>query len=568
MKAHPTIEVLVVAQPRAGFSGGGRSPDDPGGLGAVAAYWSSMPHVHVDRRAELPEDLGGVHVLVTEGGDLDEPALSAVERFVRAGGGWLAFVDEHEVDERDLRLPPLFGAQPAAPLPATEVWVRLARPADPLVVRLPAEIYMPGPFRAFDDAVAGDVEVVAHADWQHRRLPVLVRRAVGDGQAACTTLRGLERPDVQQLLHRVLRALAGQGLEPAPLRVGLLGYPPSVGRVHGEGIGATPGLELRVVADLDGERRAQAERDFPGIQVLASGEGIAADPEVDLVVVNTPPDSHARLALQMLAAGKHVVCEKPLALTTRETDAMAAEATARGLHLGCHQNRRWDVDYRAIRTARDEGLLGDLFHLETFVGGFVHPCGRWHSHAPISGGTAYDWGAHYLDWIVSLIPDRIVGVTGAAHKRVWLDVTNADQERIGIRFAGGQEAEFLHSDIAAVRKPKWYVLGTAGAIVGNWRDETSYEPDPLVYYHRHDYPATEVPPDLRLYRRHASGQLLAQDLAVPTREPHGFHRNLADHLLTGEPLVAPLEDSMKVVAILEAAARSAGRGGAVEAIDG
>ena len=564
MKAHPPIKVLVVpARPGFGPQGGGRSPDDPGGLGAAAAYWSSMPHVHVDWRAELPEDLGGADVVVTGGGDLDEPALSAVERFVRAGGGWLAFVDE-----REDRLPSLLGVQPDPLLPATEVRVRLASPADSLVVRVPDEIYIPGLSRAFDEAVAGDVEVVARADWQYRRLPVLVRRAAGDGQAACTTLGGLESLDVQQLLYRVLRALAGQALEPAPLRVGLLGYPPSVGRVHGDGVSATPGLELRVVADLDGERRAQAERDYPEIQVLASGEGIASHPEVDLVIVTTPPDSHARLALRMLAAGKHVICEKPLALTTAETDAMATEATARGLHLGCHQNRRWDVDYRAIRGARDEGLLGDLFHLETFVGGFSHPCGQWHSHAPVSGGTAHDWGAHYLDWIVGLIPERIVGVTGTAHKRVWHDVTNADQERIGIRFAGGQEAEFLHSDIAAVRKPKWYVLGTAGAIVGNWRDEISYEPDPVAYYHRHDYPATEVPPDLRLYRRHASGQLLAQELAVPTREPHGFHRNLADHLLTGEPLVAPLEDSMKVVAILEAAARSAARGGAVEAIDG
>jgi predicted dehydrogenase len=564
MKAHPPINVLIApARPGFGSQGGGRSPDDPGRLGAVAVYWSSMPHVRVDWRAELPEDLGGAHVVVTDGGDLDEPGLSAVERFVRAGGGWLAFVDGREDG-----LPSLFGVQPAAPLPTTEVRVRLARPADPLVVRLPDEIYIRGPFRAFDETVAGDVEVVACADWQYRRLPVLVRRAVGGGSVACTTLGGLDHPGVLQLLYRVVRALAGRPLEPAPLRVGLVGYPPSVGRVHGEGIGATPGLELRFVADLDHARLEEAGREFPGVQVDASGEGIAAHPEVDLVVVATPPDSHARLALRMLDAGKHVICEKPLALGRREAEAMAAAADARGLHLGCHQNRRWDVDYRAIRQARDEGLLGDLFFMETFVGGFAHPCGRWHSHAPISGGTTFDWGAHYLDWIVSLIPDRVVGVTGTSHKRVWHDVTNADQERIGIRFAGGQEAEFLHSDIAAVRKPKWYVLGTAGAIVGNWRDETSYEPDPVVYYHRHDYPATEVPPDLTLYRPHRSGQVLAQELALPPRDAHGFHRNLADHLLTGEPLTAPLEDSMKVVAILEAAARSASRGGLVEAIDG
>ena len=128
--------------------------------------------------------------------------------------------------------------------------------------------------------------------------------------------------------------------------------------------------------------------------------------------------------------------------------------------------------------------------------GFEHPCGYWHSHDTISGGTTYDWGGHYLDWVVSLIPDRVTSVIGTRQDRVWHDVTNADQERIQIRFAGGQEADFIHSDIAAVRKPKWYLLGTEGAIIGHWRDVTAYETDPVLYYHRHDIPATEMPAGL------------------------------------------------------------------------
>jgi hypothetical protein len=112
--------------------------------------------------------------------------------------------------------------------------------------------------------------------------------------------------------------------------------------------------------------------------------------------------------------------------------------------------------------------------------------------------VAYDWGGHYLDWIVGLIPERIKTVICTRHKRVWHDVTNADQERIQIRFAGGQEAEFIHSDIAALRKPKWYLLGTEGAIIGYWKDVVEYEMDPVVYFEQHDIPATEMPADLTL----------------------------------------------------------------------
>ena len=268
-----------------------------------------------------------------------------------------------------------------------------------------------------------------------------------------------------------------------------------------------------------------------------------------------------------MAAGKHVVCEKPLALTRQETDAMVAAADKQRVHLSCHQNRRFDVDYLAIKQALDDGLIGDLFYLETFVGGFEHPCGYWHSHAPVAGGTAYDWGGHYIDWVVSFMPERVTAVTGTRHKRVWHDVTNADQERVQIRFAGGQEAEFMHSDIAAIRKPKWYLLGTEGAIIGRWRDIAVYELDPVLYFHEHQIPRTEMTPDLTLYRRHHSGQIVEQKLAMPARQDFLFHRNLADHLLTGEPLIAPLEQSVRVVAILEAAAKSAANGGTAEALD-
>jgi predicted dehydrogenase len=266
----------------------------------------------------------------------------------------------------------------------------------------------------------------------------------------------------------------------------------------------------------------------------------------------------------MMAAGKHVVCEKPLALNTGETDALVQSAARHGVHLSCHQNRRFDLDYLIIRNALDQGLIGEPFYLETFVGSFSHPCGYWHSHAAVSGGTAYDWGAHYLDWIVSLFPDPIATVVGTRHKRVWHDVTNADQERIQIRFQSGQEAEFIHSDIAAARKPKWYLLGTQGAIVGRWQDVTVYDPDPDIYFTQHDIPATEMTPDIAIYRRQRQGQMDVIQPEIPAREPYAYHRNLADHLLTGEPLATPLNDSVKVVAILEAAARSMANGGSVE----
>jgi predicted dehydrogenase len=362
---------------------------------------------------------------------------------------------------------------------------------------------------------------------------------------------------VSQLIYRLLRTWRGAAPNPATtLGIGILGYAPSVGLTHGLAAEHVPGLKLVAACDLSAERLSQADRDFQGISLYESDARLAEDALVDIVIVATPPDLHAAHCQQMMRAGKHVLCEKPLALSSQETRSMISTAKEYGVHLSCHQNRRWDTDYLAIRECVESGRIGELFHLETFVGGFHHPCGYWHSHRAVSGGTSFDWGAHYLDWIVSLLPIPIEAVMGSRHKRVWHDVTNGDQERIQIRFANGQEADFIHSDIAAVRKPKWYLLGTKGAILGDWQDITAYHSDPVYYFQKDDIPPTEMMPEIKVLIRRASGDLEEIRLALPERQPYAFHANLADHLLWGEPLAAPLSDSVKVVAVLEAAARS------------
>ena len=482
--------------------------------------------------------------------------------FVAAGGGWLGLICQS-----DKRLPEIFGTQTGPIGPAAELRVLFDNPDHPMAKRLPDAFYLKGVYHPLINA-ADDTELILYADWHYTHSPMLLVRRVGEGKVACTTLQPYNEAAFQQILYRLLRYLAGYNDENQTLGVGLLGYAPSVGKIHGLGTQATAGLELIAACDLNPERLKQAAQDFVDLKTYASADAFAADPAIDLVIINTPPNSHAKLAVQMMGAGKHVICEKPLALSCKETAAMIEMAAKQGVHLSCHQNRRWDVDYLAIKQALMEGAIGDLFYLETFVGGFNHPCGYWHSHDKISGGLAYDWGGHYLDWIVGLIPERIQTVISTRQKRVWHDVTNADQERIQIRFAGGQEAEFIHSDIAAVRKPKWYLLGTGGAIVGYWKDVIEYKTDPVVYFEQCDIPATEMPADLILHRRHPSGQILTQKLAEPQRKHYLFHQNIADHLLTGEPIVAPLEHSVRVVAILEAAARSAANGGTMEVLDG
>jgi predicted dehydrogenase len=235
---------------------------------------------------------------------------------------------------------------------------------------------------------------------------------------------------------------------------------------------------------------------------------------------------------------------------------MRSAAREAGRTLTVYQSRRWDPDFVALRRAVGSGAIGDPFYMEAFIGGFGHPCSYWHSHEPVSGGTIYDWGSHYFDWLLQLFGDRVRSVSALSHQRVWHDVTNADQVRVDLTFAGGQQASFLQSDVAAALKPKWYLLGTGGAAVGDWRQEairTRAWTGDLV---EERLEPSEAPSVVSLHRPNGEGGVDVEVLALPPREEDGFYRNLADHLLLGEPLAVLPEEAGRNVAVMEAAARS------------
>ena len=344
--------------------------------------------------------------------------------------------------------------------------------------------------------------------------------------------------------------MGAAALAPAPpVGVGMYGFG-AIGREHAESLEATEGLELRGICDRSPERRREGAGLFK-VPTHGKPADLLADPSVGLVVVGVPPAQHSAAVVECLEAGKHVVCEKPFALRTDEVSRMLAASRAAGRLLTVYQSRRWDPDFVALRSAVRAGAIGEPFYMESFVGGFDHPCSYWHSHEPISGGTIFDWGSHYFDWILQLFGSRRVkAVAATAHKRVWHDVTNSDQVRVDLRFDDGAEAGFLQSDIAAALKPKWYLLGTEGAIQGDWAARADGAP-------------ADSPAELTLRSRDGAATRLVQ----PAPDPHGFYRNLADHLLQGEPLAVPPIEARRNVAVMEAAAHSIAQGGRSQEVD-
>jgi len=334
--------------------------------------------------------------------------------------------------------------------------------------------------------------------------------------------------------------------ESVPFRIGLLAYG-AIGHEHNLAVATTAGLELRAVADLNPDRVAAALELAPDAVAFSDSMEMLDSGLIDIVVISTPPNSHYSWGKESLNRGLHVILEKPMALTAQQCDELIALAAEKERVLVVYQNRRFDPDFVTMRRLINEGAIGQVFSYESFVGGYSRPCDYWHSMSDVSGGAIFDWGSHYLDQILNLFPGKVAHVSGHNHKRHWSHVTNADHAEVAITFTDGRTASFVNSDLAAERKPKFYALGTTGAIIGEW--------DPAAEPAVADLPA-------KLFMVDSTGTRTSVDLDVV--QPFEFHRELSALLHDGSIMQVQAIDSRDVVALMEAAENSAANNGMPE----
>ncbi len=513
--------------------------------------------------AETPDPAAADAVLVWT----DRPGDPAVRDRLVASGRPLVLAGPTLGSDTGAVWQDLTGVVHGAPTPAHDVRVRAGRDAGALAARLVDHRHGTGAHLGEHvhvrdrvltvDKLADDITVLLTAAVGLAVHPVAARRGRTLTWTLGTTPTGVASPPARRLLLLALHDLVERDTAPrSPVRAALLGYG-AIGHEHSAAFREVTGLSLEAVCDRNPERLAAAAAVAPDVRTTDDPEAVLADPDVDLVVVSTPPDTHARWALAAVRAGKHVVVEKPFAIRTEEADAVLDAAADAEVLAVVYQNRRWDPDHLALSRAVRSGRLGEVFHVEAFVGGFGHPCNLWHSDADASGGAFYDWGAHVIDQLLDLFPAPVAHVSATTHKRRWFDVTNADHSRVLVRFEDGAEAEFTHSDLAAALKPRWYVLGTEGAVVGSWRTERIVSRNAVGTLEEDVLAPADSPPVLDLHA--ADGSVTR--LATPGAPPHPFHRELADHLLLGLPMSVTGATSRRVLAVMEAASTSAAEDG-------
>ncbi len=333
------------------------------------------------------------------------------------------------------------------------------------------------------------------------------------------------------------------------IKVGVIGYGGAfnMGKGHLNEM-KRAGMTPVAVSELDKARLEVAKKDFPGIETYTSVAEMLKKSDVNLVTIITPHNTHAKLAVQCLKAGKHVVCEKPFAITTEECDLMINTAKAKKLVISTYHNRHWDgVVMQAVKSIKS-GVIGDVFRIEAHMGGYGKPGDWWRSSKTISGGILYDWGVHLLEYSLQIMNSEIKEVTGMAktgywaRQSVWKKDTIEDEGFAVVRFANGAWLTLNMSaiDANAKRDRGWLeITGTKGTYIMDWEEWKTIVPS-------------------------GSGTVITKG-RNPEGESWRFYKNVANHLVKGTPLIITGEWARRPIHIIDLACKSAKKGVSLKA---
>ncbi len=184
------------------------------------------------------------------------------------------------------------------------------------------------------------------------------------------------------------------------VRVGLIGYGYAGKTFHAPLIESVAGLKLTVVGS---SKHESVLANLPGVTVCSNMEEAATHPEVDLLVIASPNESHYPLAAAALHAGKHVVVDKPFTVKLADARSLVQLAEERGQLLSVFHNRRWDSEVLAAKAIVESGVLGEISHFEIHIDRFRPQVRqRWREQAGPGAGLWFDLGPHLIDQAVQL----------------------------------------------------------------------------------------------------------------------------------------------------------------------
>ncbi|AKA37230.1 oxidoreductase [Yersinia ruckeri] len=327
------------------------------------------------------------------------------------------------------------------------------------------------------------------------------------------------------------------------IKVGLVGYGYASKTFHAPLIVGTPDMSLVAISSSDASK---VLADWPSMTVVNDPQLLFEDPAIDVIVIPTPNDTHFPLAQRALAAGKHVVVDKPFTVTLSQANELKRQADEAGLLLSVFHNRRWDSDFLTVKSLLKEGTLGDVVYFESHFDRFRPEIRqRWREQPGVGSGIWYDLGPHLLDQALQLfgLPETL----------------NVD---LGLLRPGAQSVDYFHATLgysrrrvvlhgtvlAAAETARYIMHGTKGSYI-----KYGLDPQEDRLKAGESLPQIDWGYDMRdgVVTLSQNGELTETPLlTIPGNYP-AYYAGIRDAILNGAANPVPAADAIQVMELIE-----------------
>ena len=335
-----------------------------------------------------------------------------------------------------------------------------------------------------------------------------------------------------------------------PIRVGVIGFGFVSKTFHVPLLKATDGYKITAVSS---SHPADVLAALPGIDVVSDPNALATHPDIDLVVIASPNETHAPLAELAMRAGHNVVVDKPFTITVEQARHLAAVAREKDVLLSVFQNRRWDSDFLTVQDAIRRDLTGRIVLFESRIDRYRPDVrDRWREVPGPGAGLLYDLGPHLIDQTLLLfgIPDSVQATLAKQRRGARTD----DFFQLVLRY-GEMVATLEAGSLVSGGSARFAVHGEKASVV---KQKPDIEEDQLRAGVLPGSPEWGIDPDDAILYDGATGD--TRTLKTARGDQRGYYVALREALLGRAANPVPPEQGATVMGIIEAGLRSDNEG--------
>jgi scyllo-inositol 2-dehydrogenase (NADP+) len=348
------------------------------------------------------------------------------------------------------------------------------------------------------------------------------------------------------------------------IKFGIIGFG-FMGHIHASTLAKLEEVELIAVCDIDNEKLSDAPE---GVKTYNNMDELLSIKEIDAVILAVSNHVHKEAVIKSAQAGKHILLEKPAAMSLPEFDEMMEVVKKCGVKFSVHQQRRWDKDFRVSKEVYDNNMVGKVYTIQTMLYGINGNMHDWHVFKKYGGGMLFDWGVHLIDQMLWMVDSKI--------KTIFADVRNVINEEVDdyfkilLRFENGIMGEvelgtYFLADREKWFERHWFIGGNNGSMYLDGFDPVGKiaRTTKLLTNVSGKTTMTASGPT-RSFGPPQPGVLVTEDLPKVDVNHIMYFENFLKALKDEEEFVVKPEQVRRVLAVMEAARESARTGKSVD----